>query len=750
MTPPEASEHIQGVVERIVFVDRNGYTVLLLDTGEPEPVRAAGAILAGVQPGESLQLTGTWTQHATRGRQFTGTHVAHTLPATVHAMRRYLSSGLVKGIGPKLADAIVTEFGTDTLRVLEEQPERLLDVHLIGPGRHATIIEAWKVHQDIREVMLLLHAASVPAGYAARVCHYFATETTDVHALISDHPYRLTEVRGIGFHLADTVALWLGTPLQSPQRLRAGLLHALDQGALTGHCYLPEQALLRAAADLTGQEQDLLARELDALRTAGHVAVELLPHLGRETAAVLSRRLHAAETGLARHLARLHHQGPGPLARRQDWTAGPLSLPSGASELHEAQEQAVRMALTQPISVMTGGPGCGKSFTVRTLVHLAEDAGAQVSLAAPTGRAAKRLADLTGHVATTVHRLLRGDQSAGESLFDRNPLEADLFVVDEASMLDLPLAERLLEKIPTGAHLLFVGDTDQLPSIGPGTVLADLLRVPAVPRTKLTQIFRQDEQSSITLNARRIIDGEMPVNIPGGDFWFLRENNPDKIPDLVLDLITRRLPAAFDLTPADIQVLCPARKHPTGTHELGLRLQDALNPQGPGERQHWCDARPFRTGDRVMPIRNDPKKGPSGVYNGSTGTVTLLDTDQRELEITFDDGDTATYTFDELDDVLHAYAITVHRAQGSEYPVAVIPLTTASAFILRRNLIYTAVTRGKHKVVLVGEEEALRRALTKPEPHRNTALARRLHSLLAGAADPPLTLRAADGQLTVC
>ena len=740
---PGSETTAEGIVERVVFVDRSGFTVLLLGTGADQPVRAAGEILQGAQPGESLHLTGTWRQHPAHGPQFAATDCTHTLPASLYAMRRYLASGLIKGIGPKLADAIVAEFAEHTMHVLEQTPQRLLEVHQIGPGRHARIIEAWKIHQDIRELMLLLHGAGVPAGHAPRICHHFATETTDTADLVHHHPYRLTEVRGLGFGYADAVAQWLGIPQQSPQRLRAGILHALDRSAAQGHCYLPEAQLLREAANLLDQDQALLPRELDALHTSGQLLVEQHPHLGRETALAFSRRLHAAETSLAKHLARLHN-APTALSRRRDWTTTALPLPEGAPKLHPAQEQAVRMALTRPVSVLTGGPGCGKSFTVATIVEVAEAAGAQVSLAAPTGRAAKRLSELTGNQATTVHRLLRPGQSPGDSLFDQDPMEADLFVIDEASMLDLPLCERLLEKIPTGAHVLFVGDTDQLPSIGPGTVLADLLRVPAIARTALTHVFRQDQGSAITTNAHRIIAGQTPLS--GGDFWYLRENNPDKIPDLVLDLVTRRLPQAYGLAPGDIQVLCPTRKHPAGTHELGLRLQDALNPAGEGDAQHWCDARPFRLGDRVMPTRNDPKKGTNGVFNGSTATVITLDTEQRELEIALDDGDTATYTFDELDEVLHAYAITVHRAQGSEYPIVVIPLTATGSFILRRNLLYTAVTRGKSKVILVGEDEALRRALTTAEPHRNTTLALRLHRAFTDAPSPSAALPSGGAQ----
>ncbi len=743
---PTAVLTLEGIVERVVFTDRSTFTVVLLAVEGREPVRAAGQILHGAQPGESLRLTGAWHQYPVRGTQFQATDCDHALPASQYAMRRYLASGLIKGIGPKLADAIVAEFGDATLQVLEGTPERLLEVHQIGPGRYTLIIAAWQLHQDIRHLMLLLHGAGVPAGHAARIVQHFAAETDDVPALVQEHPYRLTEVRGIGFHYADTLALWLGIPEQSPQRLRAGLLHTLDQSAAQGHCYLPEASLLREAARVLDQAPGLLPRELDALRADGRLLVELQPHLGRETPLVFSRRLHAAETSLARHLARLH-QAPTALSRRGDWTAA-LPLPAGAPPLHPAQEQAVRMALTRPVSVLTGGPGCGKSFTVATIVDIAERAGARVSLAAPTGRAAKRLSELTGSCATTVHRLLRPGQATGDSLFDQDPMESDLFVVDEASMLDLPLAEGLLEKIPTGAHILFVGDTDQLPSIGPGTVLADLLRVPAIARTALRHVFRQEQGSAITAGAHRIIAGEVPVS--GGDFWYLRENNPDKIPDLVLDLVTRRLPAAYGVAPSDIQVLCPTRKHPAGTHELGLRLQAALNPAADGDAEHWCDGRPFRLGDRVMPTRNDPKRGPNGVFNGTTATVITLDTEQRELEIALDDGDTATYTFDELDDVLHAYAITVHRAQGSEYPIVVIPLTTTGAFILRRNLLYTAVTRGKSKVIIVGEEEALRRALTTAEPHRNTTLALRLHDALGRAPGLPEPPQTRDGQIALC
>ena len=759
-----ARESVEGIVERVVFVNRTGFTVVRLGLEDGESISAKGTVLLGVQPGETLRLVGQRGHNPTYGDEFAAEGCEYVEPATRHAIRRYLASGLVKGIGPRLAEAIVDEFKEDTLHVIDTTPERLLEVHLIGPTRCAEILASWQQHQEIRQLMVLLQSAEVSPTHAPRIAHYFrvergeAKEVTDVLEIVQENPYRLTEVYRMGFKLADRVALWLGLPERSPQRLQAALLHTLDSAGLDGHCFLFERQLVKQTMSkaLGDQElEELLPEQLDVLRASQRVVVQLMPYQDTHYPAVFSPRLHAAETSVAARLARLNKPDSrlSRMSRSDRWDSAPLPLTDSAVELAPAQEQAVRMALGRPVSVLTGGPGCGKSFTVKAIVDVVEAAGGRVSLAAPTGRAAKRLSELTDRTATTIHRLIRKpreDDDSPVTLFDhQDPLDADLIVIDEASMLDLPLFDRLLEKIRPGTHLLLVGDIHQLPSVGPGKVLHDLLQVRAIPRVALTEIFRQGRDSAITMNAHRINAGQAVVN--GRDFWFIPVARPQAIAEQVVDIVTRRLPAGCNARPGDIQVLAPTRTGPTGTHELAMALQAVINPPTDGGDQHWGDGRPFRTGDRVIAVRNDPRKGPRGVLNGSTATVTALDDKERELRIRLDDGDTAVYGYDELDVLLHAYAITVHRAQGSEYPYVVVPLTTTgSAYkLLRRNLLYTAVTRAKQMLVLVGEPAALELAVKRPEPPRNTALAARLHDAIEGTSLLPRPLRSTDGQTSL-
>ncbi|MFJ9448405.1 ATP-dependent RecD-like DNA helicase [Kitasatospora sp. NPDC101235] len=459
-------------------------------------------------------------------------------------------------------------------------------------------------------------------------------------------------------------------------------------------------------------------------------------------------RLHAAETSIASRTARLRGTTTR-LATLRPWCKGPLPLLDSATQLTPEQEAAALMAVTEPVSVLTGGPGCGKSFTVKSILDLVEAVGGRVGLAAPTGRAAKRLQEITGRPATTVHRMIgkpKQENTGPLSLFDAyDPLDADLVVIDEASMLEVALLDRLLGKLSPGVHLLLVGDVHQLPSVGAGQVLRDLLSVPQVPRTQLSTIFRQDGTSTIPLNAQRINRGEDTVN--GGQFWFLP--TPDhKITDTVVDLVTHRLPDAYPVRPGDIQVLAPATKGPAGTRDLALAIQAAVNPHQDGSPQHFADGRPFRLKDRVIAIRNDPRKG---VLNGTTGTVTAIDDKERQIHVTTDDQVAAVYGFEELDELLHAYAITVHRSQGSEYPIVVVPLTMGSSYLLlRRNLLYTAVTRARELVVVVGDPDALATAIKRPADPRNSSLAPRFHEALTGDVLLPRPTRNPDGQATLC
>ncbi|MFJ9523392.1 ATP-dependent RecD-like DNA helicase [Kitasatospora sp. NPDC101801] len=760
----EVPDAVGGIVERILYVGSGGFTAVRLGLEDGRSLTAKGEALLGVQPGETLQLTGHHAEHRTWGAEFRTLTCRYVEPASVRAIRSYLASGLVRGIGPKLADAIVDEFGLDTLQVIDTTPERLLEVHLIGRGRLREIIAAWQVHQEIRQLMILLQSAGISATHAPRIVRHFRVDrqeahtVTDVLDIVQSTPYRLAEVFGIGFATADRLALWLGLPERSPQRLQAALLHTLEQAG--GHCFLWERQLYRRTVRNLGEDEnlaELLPAELASLAATAAVVVQDLPDRnGQLRPAAFTPALHAAETSVAARIARLRAADTR-LSTLRPWGGGPLPVLDSAVELAPAQEAAVRMALTEPVSVLTGGPGCGKSFTVRTVVDLVEAAGGRVGLAAPTGRAAKRLAELTGRQATTVHRLIFGrreDPTVPVSLFDAyDPLDADLIVVDEASMLDLRLFSQLLAKLTPGAHLLLVGDVDQLPSVGAGQVLADLLAVPEIPRTELRVIFRQSRGSAIVTNARSIKDGRAVAN--GNDFWFIdvRRDDaertlpaPEEVQATVVDIVTRRLPQRYGIDPASVQVLAPGTKGALGTHDLNLALQAALNPHRDGQAQHWGDGRAFRPDDRVVAVRTDPRRG---VVNGTTGRITEIDDRQRLVRmVTDDDRSEVAYAFDELDELLHAYAMTVHRAQGSEYPMVVVPLTrTGSSYLLlRRNLLYTAVTRARRMLVLVGDPAALDQAIKQPADARNTSLSLRLHETLTGRVVLAPPYLATDGQ----
>jgi exodeoxyribonuclease V alpha subunit len=576
--------------------------------------------------------------------------------------------------------------------------------------------------------MVVLQGVGVSPTLAVRIHRKLGAQALRV---VRQEPYRLVEeVHGIGFATADRIALALGIPEQSPERIKAALLHALDQArTMAGHCYLLHDTLIDKAVALIGQDSELVRPALHQLRKKRKVVIEGTPGGAPGDAVVFPAWLHRAETMLADNLVR-HLHAPSQMPGRARFVAMTDASPVDDTnpQLDPRQLAAVRMALTQTVSILTGGPGCGKSFTIREVAARVRAAGAKVTLAAPTGRAAKRLSELTGLSAMTVHRLVRPRPAPDTdgSLFDPgDALQADLIVVDEASMLDLPLADELVSKIPPGCHLLFVGDVDQLPSVGPGCVLRDLLDVPQIPSVRLERVYRQGPGSSITANADRVRRGRMPTN--SAEFWFVPVDDASAIAETVVDIATRRLPEAYHLDPGEVQVLCPGRGKHAGAVNLGRLIQDKRNPHRDEQPQHWADDRAFRVGDRVMPTRNNYDKGRQGVFNGSAGTVTALDTQQRRLDVRLDDGETVTYDFDELDDLAHAFAITVHRSQGSEYPYVVVALSTASGpFLLRRNLLYTAITRAKTMVVVVGEPGALTMALRHDVQRRNTGLVARL------------------------
>ncbi|ARE76439.1 ATP-dependent RecD-like DNA helicase [Streptomyces sp. NPDC059558] len=727
---------VDGVLERITYAnEESGYTVARVDTGRGggDLLTVVGSLL-GAQPGESLRMEGRWGSHPQYGKQFTVENYRTVLPATIQGIRRYLGSGLIKGIGPKIAERIVDHFGTDTLDVIEGEPKRLIEVPGLGPKRTKLIGAAWEEQKAIKEVMVFLQGVGVSTSIAVRIYKKYADASISV---VKNQPYRLAaDVWGIGFLTADRIAQAVGIPHDSPERVKAGLQYALSQSTDQGHCFLPEDRLIADGVKLlqvdTGLVIDCLA-EL-AADPEGVVREPVPdPQGGPDPlTAVYLVPFHRAELSLVGQVRRLLHAEDDrmPAFQDVDWekALGWLAGRTGAT-LAPEQRDAVKLALTRKVAVMTGGPGCGKSFTVRSIVELARAKKAKVVLAAPTGRAAKRLAELTGAEASTVHRLLEL-KPGGDAAYDRDrPLDADLVVVDEASMLDLLLANKLIKAVAPGAHLLLVGDVDQLPSVGAGEVLRDLLAEGGpVPAVRLTRIFRQAQQSGVVTNAHRINTGLPPITDGLPDFFLFPEEDTEAAGVLAVDVAARRIPARFGLDPRrDVQVLAPMHRGPAGAGHLNGLLQQAMTPARPNLPEKRFGGRVFRVGDKVTQIRNNYEKGANGVFNGTVGVVTGLDVDEQRLTVRTEEDEEIAYEFGELDELAHAYAVTIHRSQGSEYPAVVIPVTTGAWMMLQRNLLYTAVTRAKKLVVLVGSRKALGQAVrTVSAGRRYTAVAARL------------------------
>jgi len=722
---------LEAVLERITYAnEETGYTVARVATrgGGSDLLTVVGALL-GAQPGESLRMQGVWKSHPQYGRQFEVRGYTTVLPATIQGIRRYLGSGLIKGIGPKMAERIVDRFDADTLRVIEEEPGRLIEVPGLGPKRTAMIGRAWEEQKAIKEVMLFLQGVGVSTSLAVRIYKTYKDASISV---VKNEPYKLAgDVWGIGFKTADTIAQAMGIPHDSPERVKAGLQFALSEASDDGHCYLPEADLIAKATEILGVEGVLAKGCLEQLSADEGVVMEYLPGDDETVTAVYLVPFHRAEVSLANGLLRLL-SAPAerlPAFQTVEWEKAVAWLHTATgSTLAPAQAEAVRLALTEKVAVLTGGPGCGKSFTVRSIVALAKAKRAKVILAAPTGRAAKRLSELAGMEAATLHRLLQL-RPGGDAAFNRDtPLDADLVVVDEASMLDVLLANTLVKAVAPGAHVLFVGDVDQLPSVGAGEVLRDLLGAGVIPSVRLTHIFRQAQESGVVTNAHRINEGHMPVTRDLADFFLFAEDDNERVAELAVDIVANRLPRKFGLDPRrDVQVLCPMHRGPAGAGALNERLQEALTPARLGVPERRFGGRVYRVGDKVTQIRNNYDKGTAGVFNGSVGVVTGLSLEDQELRVFMDDEEEVVYGFDELDELTHAYAMSIHRSQGSEYACVVVPLTTSSWLMLQRNLLYTAVTRAKRLVVLVGSKRALAKAVrTEGAGRRYTALAERL------------------------
>ncbi|HIJ61531.1 MAG TPA: ATP-dependent RecD-like DNA helicase [Rhodospirillaceae bacterium] len=701
--PAADREALAGLVERVAYHSPDtGFCVLRVKVrGHREPVTVVGSA-ASIQAGEYLQASGHWDQHREHGMQFKAALLRTSPPNTVEGIERYLGSGLIKGIGPQFAKRLVKAFGDKVFDIIEGDPRRLSEVEGIGPVRLERITSGWAEQKVIREIMLFLQSHGVGTARAVRI---FKTYGADAVPLVTENPYRLArDIRGIGFKSADQIALKLGIGKTSMLRARAGIAYALVEAINDGHCALPKEDLLAKAEALLEIPQELLAEAL-ALELADQQVVAddidgrdcvFLPHLWHAEKTIAERL-----AVLARHA--LPWQAIEP-ERAIPWIEARLAVTLAAG-----QKDAVAAALAAKLLVITGGPGVGKTTIVKSILGILTAKRVRPALAAPTGRAAKRMTESTGVVAKTIHRLLEFDPKTGG--FKRgpdNPLDCDLLVVDECSMVDVPLMASLLKALPDRAALILVGDVDQLPSVGPGQVLADLIGSTAIAVARLTEIFRQAAESRIIVNAHRINQGLMPdLAAPAEglvDFYVVEANQPETAAAKIVEMVKTRIPARFGFDHVrDIQVLCPMNRGAAGARALNADLQKALNPPLSGQIEVERFGFTYRVGDKVMQIENDYDKD---CFNGDIGFITAIDGDANEIVIDFD-GRAVVYMFGELDEVVLAYATTIHKSQGSEYPAVVIPVMTQHYAMLARNLLYTGVTRGKRLVILVGQKKAV-------------------------------------------
>jgi len=721
MSHSENRQTIEGTVERITFHnEENGYTVARFQPRGKRYLITIVGNLMGVHVGESLRLQGRWTVHPQYGKQFEIESYTVQMPATIEGIRKYLGSGLIKGIGPVTAERIVNHFGLETLDVIEREPERLIEVPGVGKKRVEMIKRAWEEQQAIKEIMLFLQAHGVSTGLAVKIYKAYGDASISV---VKNQPYRLArDVYGIGFLTADKIAQAIGIAHNDPQRIAAGVEHVLNTFGDDGHVFAHRPELVRKAAEILKVEPDRVEWAIEQLATEEQL------HL--EDEAVYLRPFYYAEVGVANRLRTMLNVERSRLAefRDVDWGRAFAYLKRCLPfPLTPRQQEAVRTALVHKVAILTGGPGTGKTMTVRAIIRLLKAKGKRFLLAAPTGRAAKRLSEATGAPARTLHRLLEFAPHQGfKFLRDRdNPLDADMIIVDEASMIDLLLMNALLKALDVTSHLLLVGDVDQLPSVGAGNVLRDLIRSGVVPTVALDAIFRQARDSFIIVNAHRINRGEFPLfSRSARDFFLFPATDPDQAAQWVLELVTRRIPRKFGYDPMEeIQVLSPMYRGAAGVAMLNERLQQALNPPHPNKPEVRLGSRVFRVGDRVMQIRNNYDKE---VFNGDLGRVTRIDREDQVLAIRFDDR-LVEYDFSQLDEVVHAYAISVHKSQGAEYPAVVVPLLTQHYMMLQRNLLYTAVTRARELVVLVGTKRAIAIAVRNDKvAARNSRLAQRL------------------------
>jgi exodeoxyribonuclease V alpha subunit len=716
MNRPIPTTILEGELERITYFNaRNHYTIAKLKTSKTDSLVTIVGTMTAVQTGQFLKVEGTWETHPKYGQQFKIQSYKETLPATIDGIKKYLKSGIVKGIGPSTADRMINHFKSDVFEIIERYPDRLVEVEGIGEVKAASICSAWKYNHAARNLMHLLQEAGVKTSYCAKMLKHYGTNAADI---IRNDPYRLTsDIQGLGFYLADKIALKVGVSRDDPKRIRACVIHVMQQFTNEGHVFAYEEQLLEHCSRFFRLGADIARNAIKTLVDEKELVIEHHPE-SSEKKTVSLKEFHEAETGISDRVKALLSVPvkPPPIDSERISREVQKKL---AIALSGEQIDALAKILSHRITIITGGPGTGKTTLIRSISAIFEALGKQVLLAAPTGRAARRLSEVTRRDAKTIHRLLGINFQDGVFLRNRdNPLDADAVIIDEASMVDTLLMFHLMNALPVTAVLVLVGDVFQLPSIGPGNVLSDLIKSARIPVFYLKKIFRQAYQSPIILNAHRIRNGEPPVFRPLdesdslSEFYFLEQKDPDKIVSTILDLCIKTIPQDFSLDPMlDIQVLTPMHKGLVGTTHLNQVLQKALNPN-PVVVETTGSA--FKIGDKVMHLKNNYQKE---VFNGDIGTIVAVDLKGDNFSVDYY-GRTVNYDFTETDEVSLAYAISVHKSQGSEYPAVILPLTVQHYVLLQRNLLYTAITRGKRLVILIGTKKAMTIALKNDTPKK--------------------------------
>jgi exodeoxyribonuclease V alpha subunit len=728
---------LQGQIERITYTnDENGFTIAKVKVyGRRDLVTVVGSLVAPM-PGEIIKMKGEWSNHPKYGEQFKIVHYRTQVPATVYGIQKYLGSGLIKGIGPIMAKRIVEVFGKETLDVIEHDIEKLDEVSGIGKKRIQMIKRAWEEQKEIREVMIFLQAHGVSSGYATKIFKQYGSESIKV---VRENPYRLAmDIFGIGFVTADRIAEKLGFTKDSELRAEAGILYVLNQLSDEGHVYYPYEPLIEKCQEILEVEREVLVKAFETIALDKRIVIEdlnqNLEELRENNKAVYLAKFHFSETRIATRLKTLINA---PRSVREidaekaiTWVQQQLDI-----TLAERQVEAVKCAARDKVLVITGGPGTGKTTIINAILKIFVKLGVNIMLAAPTGRAAKRMSEATGQEAKTIHRMLEYSiQKGGFQKNEEHTLKCDLLIVDEASMIDTILMHHLLKAVPPKATFILVGDVNQLPSVGAGNVLNDIITSGAVRVVELNEIFRQAQESSIVVNAHKINSGLMPSLKPSGrkvdDFYFVEQEDPEKVLKIILDLTKERIPTRFGFDPIDdIQVLTPMHRGTVGAANLNVELQNVLNP---GEGVLVRGGKSFRVNDKVMQIKNNYDKE---VFNGDIGRITGIDSESQEVTISLDGRD-VLYDYTDLDEVVPAYAVSVHKSQGSEYPAVIIPVLTQHYVLLQRNLIYTAVTRGRKLVVMVGTRKALAIGIKNDKTQkRYTYLKYRLHGQASSAKE---------------